>query len=64
LAQALYQKGGEGWQDYYRKMSDWLLGQQQRDGSWNGDGVGTIYGTSIALTILQLPHANVPIYQR
>ena len=31
---------------------------------WFGDGVGTVYGTSIALTILQLPHARVPIYMR
>jgi len=64
LAQALYQKGGEDWADYYSRMSAWLLRQQKRDGSWNGDGVGTVYGTSIALTILQLPYAMVPIYQR
>ena len=35
---------------YYAKMAAWLLKQQSRDGSWNGDGVGTVYGTSIALT--------------
>ena len=30
-----------------------------------GDGgVGAVYGTAIALTILQLPWAYVPIYQR
>lgn len=64
LAQALYQKGGKEWLSYYSRMSAWLLEQQQRDGSWNGDSVGTVYGTSIALTILQLPYAYVPIYQR
>jgi prenyltransferase beta subunit len=64
LAQALYQKAGDEWDDYYRNMSAWLIGQQQRDGSWNGDGVGTTYGTSIALIILQLPYAMVPILQR
>ena len=62
--QALYQRGGQDWSDYYAKMSAWLLRQQQSDGSWNGDNVGPVYGTSIALTILQLPYAYAPIYQR
>lgn len=64
LAQALYQKGGKDWDSYYQKMSAWLLRQQRADGSWMGDGVGTTYGTAIALTILQLPYARLPIYQR
>ncbi len=64
LAQANYQKNDAEWPKYYAKMAAWLLKQQQRDGSWNGDGVGTTYGTSIALTILQLPYSYVPIYQR
>ena len=64
LAQALYQKGGAEWDEYFAKMSKWLLAQQAQDGSWQGDGVGTTYGTSLALTILQLPYALVPIYQR
>jgi hypothetical protein len=29
-----------------------------------GDGVGQTYGTALALTILQLPYALVPIYQK
>ena len=64
MAQALYQRGGKDWDDYYAKMSAWLLRQQKRDGAWDGDGVGTVYGTAIALTILQLPYALAPIYQR
>lgn len=63
-SQALYQRGGSDWSDYYAKMAAWLLRQQQKDGSWEGDGVGSVYGTAIALTILQLPWAYVPIYQR
>jgi hypothetical protein len=63
-AQALYQRGGPDWDAYYEKMSAWLLKQQRNDGSWQGDGVGTVYGTAIALTILQLPYAYAPIYQR
>lgn len=64
LAQACYQKGEDHWKKYYPKMARWLLGQQRADGSWMGDSVGTTYGTSIALTILQLPYALVPIYLR
>lgn len=63
-AQALYQRGGDDWGDYYTKMAAWLLKQQQKDGSWDGDGVGAVYGTAIALTVLQLPYALAPIYQR
>ncbi len=63
-SQALYQRGGDDWVDYYAKMSKWLLKQQKKDGSWDGDGVGTVYGTAIALIVLQLPYALAPIYQR
>jgi len=63
-AQALYQRGGEDWDEYYKQACKYLLKQQRKDGSWQGDGVGTVYGTAIALTILQLPYAYAPIYQR
>ena len=62
--QALYQRGGPDWDEYYSQMSKWLLRQQAKDGSWQGDGVGNAYGTAIALTILQLPYAYAPIFQR
>ena len=45
-------------------MSTWLLQKQLPDGSWEGDRVGPVYGTAVALTILQLPYALTPIYQR
>ena len=64
-AQALYQRGGKDWSDYQAKITSYLLGLQNRDGSWDGDrGVGPVYGTAIALIILQLPYALVPIFQR
>jgi prenyltransferase beta subunit len=63
-SQALYQRGGKDWSDYYAKAAAYLLKLQKKDGSWDGDGVGSVYGTSIALTILQLPYALAPIYQR
>ncbi len=62
--QSLYMRGGKDWDNYYPKMRDKLLSLQNIDGSWDGDGVGTVYGTSIALTLLQLPYGYVPIYQR
>ncbi len=64
LAQALYQKGGKEWDEYFAKMAGSLIRMQRKDGAWEGDGVGSVYGTSIGLTILQLPYALVPIYQR
>jgi hypothetical protein len=59
-SEALSQRGGRDFDDYWRAMSAWLLERQSRDGSWDGDGVGPVYGTAIALRILQLPLDLVP----
>jgi len=64
MAQAMYQSGEKNWKEYFPKIRDMLLETQDADGAWNGDGVGRVYGTSIALTILQLPYKKAPIYQR
>ena len=64
MAQSLYQRGGKDWQDYYPKIRKKLLGVQAPDGSWNGDSVGTTYGTALATIILQLPYGYLPICQR
>ncbi len=63
-SQAIYQRGGDDWKDYYGKMSKWMLRQQRKNGAWDGNNVGAVYGTAVALTILQLPYSLVPIYQR
>ncbi len=63
-AEAMYQRGGKDWKDYYPKIKQKLLSQQAPDGSWNGDNVGTAYGTGIACIILQLPYGYMPICQR
>jgi len=62
--QVLWQRGGAEWSDYYRQLAQWLQKRQLPDGSWDSDGVGPVYGTAVALTLLQLPYAFVPIYQR
>lgn len=62
-AQAFYQAGNKYWDDYFPGARDQLLKLQRPDGSWSGE-VGSVYATSIALVILQLPYKFVPIYQR
>jgi len=63
-AQALYVGADPLWEDYFAKRRDYLLARQETDGSWIGEGVGDIYGTAIALVILQLPFNQLPIMQR
>jgi hypothetical protein len=64
LAQALFVSGDPYWDEYYVARRDYLLNRQSPDGSWMGDGVGEVYGTALALIILQLPYNIVPIMQR
>jgi hypothetical protein len=64
LAQAWYQRGGKDWKTYYPQIRDRMLQLQSPDGSWNGDNVGTTYGTAIATIILQLPYGYLPICQK
>ena len=63
-SQAFYQAGDKYWESYFPETRDQLLHMQARDGSWIEDGVGPVYGTSVALIILQLPYKFLPIYQR
>lgn len=63
-SQSLYQRGGADWRTYYPRISKQLAQQQMPDGNWNGDGIGEVYGTAIALMILQLPYGYLPIMQK
>ncbi|HWE39339.1 MAG TPA: prenyltransferase/squalene oxidase repeat-containing protein [Isosphaeraceae bacterium] len=63
-SQAFYMAGDKYWDEYFPKARDQLLSMQQPDGSWNGDGIGQVYGTAIAAIILQLPFKYLPIFQR
>ena len=63
-AQSFYQAGDDYWATYFPAIRDHLLSMQNRDGSWSGDGIGPVYGTALACTILQLPYKYLPIYQR
>ena len=64
MAQAMYQRSGRDWETYYPEVAKDLLRQQATDGSWQGDGVGPVYGTALACVILQLPYGYLPICQR
>ena len=64
FAQALHLSGTEHWDVYYPQVRDSLIRLQDTDGSWQGDYVGRVYGTAIALIILQLPYSQLPIMQR
>jgi hypothetical protein len=63
-AQGFYMTGDEYWDKYFPATRDQLIGMQSGDGSWNGDGIGQVYGTSIAAIILQLPFKYLPVFQR
>jgi len=64
MAQAKYQQGKTAWKTYYPQIRQRLLQMQNPDGSWNGDSVGTTYGTAIATIVLQLPYGYLPTVQR
>ncbi len=64
LSQAYYQAGPKDFDDYYKGIASKLVSLQSGDGSWQGDGVGAVYGTGIAITILTLPYQRIPLYMR
>jgi len=64
LSQVMYFRGGQAWRDYFQALSRWLAEAQDVDGSWNGEYIGKVYGTSVALLILQLPYNSLPVFQR
>lgn len=64
MSQASWQKGDKVWGEYYPAIQRVLLRTQQGNGSWNGDGVGLVYGTSLALLMLQIPFNHLPILSR
>jgi hypothetical protein len=63
-AQAFYQAGDKYWDEYFPPTRDELVRLQKEDGSWNADGIGPTFDTSVACIMLQLPYKFLPIYQR
>ena len=63
-SQGFYMAGDQYWDKYFPATRDQLLAMQSPDGSWNGDGIGEVYGTAVAVIILQLPFKFLPVFQR
>lgn len=63
-SQGFYMAGDAYWDAYFPRTRDQLIGMQAGDGSWVGDGIGQVYGTAIAVIILQLPYKYLPVFQR
>jgi hypothetical protein len=63
-AQVLYREGGNAWDEYRNKIFDRIIQEAGPDGSWTQGYIGPVYTTATNLTILQLPKAALPIYQR
>jgi hypothetical protein len=61
--QAMFMSGGDAWKAYWPAIRGQLLKRQQTNGSWSGDS-GTVYATSMALIILQVPNRLLPILQK
>jgi hypothetical protein len=56
--------GGLRWSTFREQLFPYLQSTQAADGSWPGNYVGPVFGTTTALTILQLENNTLPIYQR
>ncbi|HVK12580.1 MAG TPA: prenyltransferase/squalene oxidase repeat-containing protein [Gemmataceae bacterium] len=55
---------GLRWSAFRQHLFPYLRSTQAADGSWQGSHVGPVFGTTTALTILQLENNTLPIYQR
>lgn len=63
-SQGFYMSGDKYWDEYFPAVRDQLLQMQNKEGYWEGDGIGRTYGTAIALIVLQLPYKYLPVFQR
>lgn len=63
-SQVLYREAGKDWDEYRSKVFPRIVSEASSDGSWNQGYIGAVYTTANNLVILQLPKANLPIFQR
>ena len=62
--QAAYQRGGETFAPWYVRVRDRLITTQRDDGAFDEPAVGDLYGTAMALIVLQIPYHFLPILTR
>ncbi len=63
-AQAFFGTRGPDWDQYYRHITTALLSRQRGDGAWVAERGGAIQGTAMAVFILNVPRAVLPIIQK
>ncbi|MBX3390339.1 MAG: terpene cyclase/mutase family protein [Phycisphaeraceae bacterium] len=63
-AQAMYLAGGTNWSKWWVAVRTELIASQQGEGYWQDPGVGDVYGTAMALIVLQMPKRYLPIFQK
>lgn len=61
--QVYHQLGGEVWRGWQPDATRELLAMQKSDGSWESK-FGSEYATAMAILILEIPMAYLPIYER
>jgi squalene cyclase len=61
--QAMFMSGGDAWKAYWPAIRADLVKKQQANGSWSGEA-GDVYGTAMALIILQVPDRLLPILEK
>ena len=66
--QGMYQLGGKYWEQFFPKLVNAFLANQQDDGSWLTGGLDQPYGgcytTSLSILSLSVPDQLLPIFQR
>jgi len=62
--QSMYLAGGRPWAAYWPSIREELLKRQGASGAWADPSVGPVYGTSMALIVLQMPKRYLPIFQK
>lgn len=62
--QSMYLAGGAYWAEWWPLIRAELLEAQQADGMWQDPSIGDVYGTSMALIVLQMPKRYLPIFQK
>ncbi|MGQ0628400.1 MAG: prenyltransferase/squalene oxidase repeat-containing protein [Phycisphaerales bacterium] len=62
--QSMYLAGGKHWANWWPAIRKELIDRQTAAGSWQDPTTGPVYGTSMALIVLQMPKRYLPIFQR
>jgi hypothetical protein len=64
-AQAMFQAGGDYWEDWFPWIRENLIKLQTRDGAWlQHSSAGPVFATAMAVMILEIPYRYLPIFQR